>query len=157
MSRLFWRLEKASPFRLGKIAFSAEKAISTGSEKIPFSGRQDARNCVRVFLAPREIALFRFRNIAFSAQKANSFSFGKSAFSGRQDARNCVRVVLAPWKSFSFQIRKVSFWAEKSYFFQVRKNRFLRSPERSKLRQRCSSALQKRPLSDSDNSPFQLI
>jgi len=44
----------------------------------------------------------------------------------------------------------------KTDFFQVRKYRFFRSLKRSKLRQRCSDALQKRPLSGSGKSPFQM-
>ena len=51
-SALFWRREKASHFRFGKIAFLAEKANSFRFGKIAFSGRQETRNSVRVVLAP---------------------------------------------------------------------------------------------------------
>ena len=84
------------------------------------------------------------------------FRFGKIAFSGRQDARNCVRIVLAPWKPCSIGLRKTAFWTEKSDLFQIRKIRFFSSPRRSKLRQGCSGALIKLPLSGWENSPFQL-
>jgi hypothetical protein len=107
---LFWRNEKASQFRCGKIAFLAEKAIS--------------------------------------------FRFGKIAFSGRHVARNCVKVVLAPEKASLFRFGKIAFFSRKSDFFQVWKDRFFRSPRRSKLRHGCSGALKKRPLSDSKNRLF---
>ena len=65
VSRLFWRPYNTSPFRFGKIAFSDEKAISFRFGKIAFSGRQDARNCVTVVLAPSKPCSFRLGKIAF--------------------------------------------------------------------------------------------
>ena len=84
------------------------------------------------------------------------FGFGKITFSGRQDGRNGVRIVLAPWKPCSIGLGKIGFWTEKNDFFQIRKIRFFWSPRRSKMRQGCSGALKKRPLSGSEKPPFQL-
>ena len=89
---------------------------------------------------------FRFGKIAFLAEKAISFRFGKIAFSGRQVARNCMKVVLAPRESVPFQDRKNCLFRRKIW-----KNRFFRSPRRSKLRQGCSGAVKKLVLSDSES------
>jgi hypothetical protein len=64
---LFWHPQKASPFRFGKNAFSAEKPISLRFGKIAFSGCHVARNCVKVVLAPRESVPFQvWKNRLFS-------------------------------------------------------------------------------------------
>ena len=152
--RLFWRPEKASLFSFGKIAFSTEKAITFKLGKIASSGRQDARNCVRMFWRREKACPFRFGKSLFELKKAISFRFGKIAFSGRQAPRNCVNIVLAPCKSVPFQIRIIRLFSWYSDFYQVRKIRFFRSPKRSNLRQGCSDALKRRPLSDSKNRLF---
>ena len=107
-SWLFWRPQKASPFRFGKIAFSAYKVIFSGSEKLLFQVKS-LQILSRLFWRPTYASRFRFGKIAFSAEKGISFRFGKIAFSGRQDARNCVTVVLSPRKTLLFQIQKNRF------------------------------------------------
>ena len=66
IAKRLWRPDKVSLFRFGKIAFSAEKAISIKFGKIASSGCQDARNCVRVVLSPWKPCFFRLGKIALS-------------------------------------------------------------------------------------------
>ena len=79
-SRLFWRNEKASQFRCGKIAFLAEKAISFRFGKIAFSGRHVARNCVKVVLAPKESVPFNVRKNRLFCLKSDFFQVWKNRF-----------------------------------------------------------------------------
>ena len=82
-SRLFWRPKKASPFRFGKIAFSAEKANSFRFGKIAFSGRQDARNCQGCCGTVKKLVLLDSESRLRAEKKTISIRFGKFGFSGR--------------------------------------------------------------------------
>ena len=152
----FWLPEKASLFTFGKIAFSAEKAISSKFGKIVSWGLQDARNCVRVVLAPWKSAPFEVRkNYLFGSLRRSKWRQGCSG-----------ALKMRPLSGSEKSLLQL-----KNYFFQVRKNSFFRSPRRYKLRQGSSSALKtllfqtrrnrslswkKRFLSDSENSCFQV-
>ena len=150
-----------------KIAFWAEKAITFRFRKIAFSGRQDARNCVKVVLTPWKGFPFPIRKIAFSAKKSSLFLVRKTRFLNRKkrflsDSKNSLFLIAKTLEIASrlfWRLEKASlsdsknrlFSQKKLSFFQVRKNCFFRSPRRSKLRQ---GALKKLPLSGSEKSPF---
>ena len=95
-SGLFWRPEKASSFRFGKIAFSPQNRFLSGSEKSLFQVAKTLEIASRLYWRPQKASLFRFGKIASLREKVICFTFEKIPFSGRQNARNSIRVVLAP-------------------------------------------------------------
>ena len=63
------------------------------------------------------------------------------------------RLFWSPEKALSFRFGKSPFVLKNNYFPNS-KNLFFSSPRRSKLREGCSGALKRRPLSDSKNRLF---
>ena len=90
------------------------KTITFRSLKISFSVHQDARNCVKVVLAPWKGVPFPIRKIAFSAEKAFSFTFGKITFQVAKTLEIASRLFWRPQKAFLLGSKKIALLAVKA-------------------------------------------
>ena len=122
-SRLFWRPEKASPFRFEKSPFQLKKAVSFRFGKIAFSGRHVGRNCEKV-VAPRQSVPFQVRKNRLFSWKSDFYQVWKNRFfrlPRRSKLRQGCSVAL---KTLLFQTRKNRFELKKAISFRFGKCAF---------------------------------